>query len=61
MEKTIANIKRKTEKAGAKVKAMYNKEMSSLEETNRDLQKKLSRIKGVGQTAWKGLKKSVRG
>lgn len=60
MGKTIADLKRKTEKATAKVKALYNKEMSSLEETNRDLQKKLGRIKDVGQTAWKGLKKSVK-
>lgn len=55
-ENSIAAFKEKMKKSGTKIKAKYNKEIANLEETNRNMKKKLEEYKNGGKSAWQDFK-----
>jgi exonuclease VII large subunit len=55
-EKRIDAFKEKMEKAGAKVKAKYSKDVAALEQKNSDLKTKLEEYKDEGQSKWEEFK-----
>jgi len=55
-EKRIDAFKEKMEMAGLKVKAKYSKEVTALEQKNRDLKTKLEQYKDEGQSRWEEFK-----
>ena len=55
-EDKIAAFKEKMEKAGTKTKAKYNKAVMELEQSNRDLKKKLEEYKDEGESKWQEFK-----
>ncbi len=57
-ENSIAAFKEKMKKSGTKIKAKYNKEIANLEETNRELKKKLEGYKNDGKSTWEDFKTS---
>lgn len=57
-EKRIDAFKEKMEKAGHKAKAKYSKQVTDLEQKNRDLKKKLDEYKDEGESKWEEFKTS---
>jgi len=55
-ENRIAIFKEKMKKNGAKIKAAYNKEISNLEETNKEMKKTLNNYKNDGKNVWEDFK-----
>ena len=55
-ENSIAAFKAKMKKSGTKIKAKYNKEIANLEETNREMKKKLEEYKNDGKSTWEDFK-----
>jgi len=55
-EKRIDAFKEKMEHAGSRVKAKYSKEVAALEQSNRDLKRKLEEYKDEGQGKWEEFK-----
>jgi predicted RNase H-like nuclease (RuvC/YqgF family) len=55
-ENSIAAFKEKMKKSGKKVKAGYKKEVANLEETNRQMKKKLEEYKNDGKSTWADFK-----
>jgi hypothetical protein len=55
-EEKIAAFKERMEKTGSKIKTNYDKELSNLEETNKELEKTLVNYKNGGGNAWNDFK-----
>ncbi|MHB8580701.1 MAG: sll1863 family stress response protein [Ignavibacteriaceae bacterium] len=55
-ENSITAFKEKMKKTGTKMKAKYNKEIASLEKSNRAMKKKLEEFKNDGKSAWEDFK-----
>lgn len=51
-EDKIAAFKNKMKKSGTKIKAEYAKEISTLEETNKEMKKTLNNYKNDGNKVW---------
>jgi len=55
-EKRIDAFKKEMEKAGSKVSAKYSKDVTALEQKNRDMKKKLKEYKDEGPVKWEEFK-----
>ncbi len=55
-EKRIDAFKKDIEKAGSKVSAKYSKDVTALEQKNRDMKKKLNEYKDEGPAKWEEFK-----
>ncbi len=59
-EKRINAFKQGMEKAGSKVSAKYNKDVSALEQKNHDMKKRLKEYKDEGPMKWEEFKTNIK-
>ena len=58
-EKELKSLRRKMARDGSKLTAQYDKEVTLLEQRNRDLKKRLDDYNAGGQTEWEAFKTRV--